>query len=207
MGSWLEVYLPKEIIAHANWRVGTSCTTTGNASSALGTFSNCLIVTNSQFTVIKLTSGAGNNYFFNNPTAPLSEPPGTTEEQYYNTYGGICDELCPFDNILVTIQDLVISTNKVSNFAENMYDIFLRLHSNATTSAITVDWVGNLIISSQQNKFSNMAMSFGQRLTPNTDSRADGSRETDKRSVYRPSWLHITSSTKSGPNVTLNTDI
>jgi len=49
-------------------------------------------------------------------------------------------------------------------------------------------------------------VSFGQRLTPNTDTRASGTRETDTRSVYRPSWVNIASNTKSGPAVTTSTN-
>lgn len=165
-----------------------------------------MIVTNSEYTVVTLSSGTANNYFFANPTAPLSDPPGATEEQYFNTYGGICEGECPFDNVLVTIQNLAITTNKVSNFASNMYDVFMRLHSNATTAKTTIDWMGNLVIQSEENKYSDLTFSLGQRLTPNTDSRADGSREEDVRSVYRPSWLRISSASKNSPAITWNED-
>jgi len=100
----------------------------------------------------------------------------------------------------------VIATDGVSNFAENMYDIFLRLYSSDSATSGTIDWVGNLVISSQLTKFTEMSMSFGQKMTPNTDTRSNNSRETDTRSVYRPSWVHIISSTKSGPAVTTSTD-
>lgn len=69
-GSRLEVYLPKVVTANSNWNIASSCSTTGNATSALGTFSNCTIVTNDQYTIITLPSGASYNYFYSIPTAP-----------------------------------------------------------------------------------------------------------------------------------------
>jgi len=135
-GSTLEVYLPKVVTAHTDWNNATSCSTTANNSAALGTFSNCTIVTTEEYTIITLPSGSGNNYFYSLPVAPSTNPAGTSEEQYYYENGtdifgveyGLCTSLCPFDNVIITINNLVISTTGVSNYAENMYDLFLRLY-------------------------------------------------------------------------------
>ena len=86
----------------------------------------------------------------------------------------------------VTISELVVPKDELSNYHKNMYDMFLRLSScqlNLTTKQCsnpslyggTLDLVENFILQSYDTKYADTLISIGQTLAPNTNSRTSHS--------------------------------
>ncbi len=148
VNSTLEVYLPKDVVAHADWNVGTSCSTT------IGTIANCTIVTNVNYTKITMPSDSGNNRFGNGGTVALTVtigelvvPKGELSNYHKNMY----------DMFLRLYSCQLNMTNKQC--------------SDGITYGGTLDLVENFVLQSYATKYADTLISIGQTLAPNTLTR------------------------------------